>query len=58
MPKRAFDEDDVAQIRELLTENIAKKPSPQKPQPRRAALLLWVTILTALLSIWHFFGVR
>ena len=50
VPKRAFDDAALTEVRALLTTHVAKDPAPVRPI--RSQLLLWVILLTALISLW------
>jgi YcxB-like protein len=56
VPKRAFSAADVTALQSLLPERIPPKPDAPARFGNRRPLLMWVVLIVAALSIWHFFS--
>jgi hypothetical protein len=58
VPKRAFEADEVDDIRELCAARIVYRPDPAGGGPWRGSLkrvgVLWVVVLVMFLATWHF----
>jgi hypothetical protein len=57
IPKRAFEADEIANVRQWLRSRVVPKPAPAAAAGGRRMLLAWVLLIVTFLSIWHFLSI-